>query len=196
MTQEELQKLIAQQYGNVLTAGSALTANAPAIPTANVAGIDPLMGQAGNVAANIATGAQGYFGNAANYMANVSGSMANASQLANASTVAYDPQSYQSYMDPYQQEVINKYAQEMQRQFGISQQNRAAQALGAGAFGGEREGVYQAEGLRGFQEQLGTGIAGLLSKGYGQAQTMAQQNFADQMKRLQGASGLELAGVN
>jgi hypothetical protein len=97
-------------------------------------------------------------------------------------------------MDPYQQEVIDKYAQEMQRQFGISQQNRAAQALGAGAFGGGREGVYQAEGLRGFQEQLGTGIAGLLSKGYGQAQQMAQQNFADQMKRLQGASGLELAG--
>jgi hypothetical protein len=28
MTQEELQKLIAQQYGNVITAGSALTANA------------------------------------------------------------------------------------------------------------------------------------------------------------------------
>ena len=194
MTQEELQKLIAQQYGNVIKAGEAITSQPKPIPTANVAGIDPLMGQAGNVAANIATGAQGYFGNAANYMANVSGSMANASQMANASTAAYDPQSYQSYMDPYQQEVIDKYAQEMQRQFGISQQNRAAQALGAGAFGGGREGVYQAEGLRGFQEQLGTGIAGLLSKGYGQAQQMAQQNFADQMKRLQGASGLELAG--
>ena len=41
MTQEELQKLIAQQYGNVITAGSALTANAAPIPTANVAGIDP-----------------------------------------------------------------------------------------------------------------------------------------------------------
>jgi hypothetical protein len=194
MTPQELQNLIAQQYGNVITAGSALTANAAPIPTANVAGIDALMGQAGNVASNISSGAQGYFGNAANYMANVSGSMANASQMANTSTAAYDPQSYQSYMDPYQQEVIDKYAQEMQRQFGISQQNRAAQAVGAGAFGGGREGVYQAEGLRSFQEQLGTGIAGLLSKGYGQAQTMAQQNFADQMKRLQGASGLELAG--
>jgi hypothetical protein len=91
------------------------------------------MGQAGNVASNVSSGAQGYFGNAANYMANVSGSMANASQLANASTVAYDPQSYQSYMNPYQQEVIDKYAQEMQRQFGVSQQNRAAQAIGAGA---------------------------------------------------------------
>jgi hypothetical protein len=45
-----------------------------------------------------------------------------------------------------------------------------------------------------FKNNLGTGIAGLLSKGYGQAQTMAQQNFADQMKRLQEASGLELAG--
>ena len=195
MTPQELQELIAQNYGNVITGAANLTSNANvSVPTANVAGIDPLLTQAGNVAANIATGAQGYFGNAANYMANVSGSMANASQLANASTAAYDPQAYKSFMDPYQQEVIDKYAQEMQRQFGISQQNRSAQALGAGAFGGGREGVYQAEGLRGFQEQLGSGIAGLLSKGYGQAQQMAQTNFADQMKRLQGASGLELAG--
>ena len=195
MTPQELQELIAQNYGNVITGAANLTSNANvSVPTANVAGIDPLLTSAGNVAANIATGAQGYFGNAANYMANVSGSMANASQLANASTAAYDPQAYKSFMDPYQQEVIDKYAQEMQRQFGISQQNRSAQALGAGAFGGGREGVYQAEGLRGFQEQLGTGIAGLLSKGYGQAQQMAQQNFADRMKRLQGASGLELAG--
>jgi len=237
MTQEELKKLIAQQYGNVLTAGQALTSQPKPIPTANVAGIDPLMGQAGNVAANIATGAQGFFGGAGNVaaniasgaqpffgqagnvaaniasgaqpffgqasgylsnvsgsMANVSGSMANASQMANASTAAYDPSSYQSYMDPYQQEVLDRYSQEMQRQFDISQQQRAGQAIGAGAFGGGREGVYQAEGLRGFQEQLGTGIAGLLSKGYTQAQQMAQQNFADRMKRLQGAAGLELAG--
>ena len=120
--------------------------------------------------------------------------MANASSMANASTAAYDPSSYKSFMDPYQQEVIDKYAQEMQRQFGISQQNRSAQAIGAGAFGGGREGVLMAEGLRGFQDKLGGGIAGLLSKGYSQAQQMAQGTFADQMKRLQGASGLELAG--
>lgn len=195
MTQEELQKLIAQHYGNVITGAANLASNAATqIPTANVAGIDPLLTQAGNVAANIATGASGYFGNASGYLSNVSGSMANASTLANASTAAYDPNAYKAYMDPYQQEVIDKYAQEMQRQFDISQQGRSAQALQAGAFGGGREGVYQAEGLRGFQQELGSGIAGLLSKGYGQAQTMAQQNFADEMKRLQGAAGLELAG--
>jgi len=195
MTQEELQKLIAQQYGNVITGAANLASNASTqIPTANVAGIDPLLTQAGNVASNIASGASGYFGNAAGYLSNVSGSMANASTLANASTAAYDPNAYKAYMDPYQQEVIDKYAQEMQRQFQISQQSRAANALQAGAFGGGREGVYQAEGLKGFQQELGSGIAGLLSKGYGQAQSMAQQNFADQMKRLQGASGLELAG--
>lgn len=195
MTPQELQNLIAQNYGNVITGAANLTSNANvSIPTANVAGIDPLLTQAGNVASNIATSAQGQFANAANYMANVSGSMANASQLANASTAAYDPQAYKAFMDPYQQEVIDKYAQEMQRQFDISQQRRASDAIGAGAFGGGREGVYQAEGLRGFQEQLGSGIAGLLSKGYGQAQQMAQTNFADRMKRLQGASGLELAG--
>ena len=75
-------------------------------------------------------------------------------------TGAYDPQSYQQFMNPYQQEVIDKYSQEMQRNFDISRQGRAAQALGAGAFGGGREGVLEAEAQRGFQQQLGTGIAG------------------------------------
>jgi hypothetical protein len=97
-------------------------------------------------------------------------------------------------MNPYQSEVIDEYTKEMQRQFDISGQGRAAQAIGAGAFGGGREGVLEAEAQRGFQQQLGTGIAGLLSSGYQNAQQQAQQAFQNQQAAQQGAAGLQLAG--
>ncbi|GAG55511.1 unnamed protein product [marine sediment metagenome] len=45
-----------------------------------------------------------------------------------------------------------------------------------------REGVVEAEAQRGFQDQLGRGLAGLLSSGYGQAQQQAQKTFEDQKK--------------
>ena len=62
---------------------------------------------------------------------------------------------------------------------------RAAQALGAGAFGGGREGVLEAEAMTGFQRQLGQGLAGLMSSGYQQAQNAAMQAFENQQRRGQ-----------
>jgi hypothetical protein len=73
----------------------------------------------------------------------------------------------------------------MQRQFDISRQGRAAQAIGAGAFGGGREGVLEAEAMTGFQRQLGQGLAGLMSSGYQQAQNAAMQAFENQQRRGQ-----------
>jgi len=109
-------------------------------------------------------------------------------------TGAYDPQSYQAFMNPFQQEVIDRYTQEMQRQFDITGQRRKADAISAGAFGGGREGVLEAEAQRGFQQQLGTGIAGLLSSGFQTAQQQAQQAFENQRKAQQAQAGLTLAG--
>ena len=187
MTQQELQDLLAQQYGNVLTAGQSLTSGAKPIPTAEVITPSSAIGQATNLAANVATSSPDYFASGVGAIGNA---MTNVAQ----STGAYDPQSYKAFMDPYQQEVIDRYSQEMQRQFDISGQGRAAQAINSGAFGGGREGVLEAEAQRGFQQQLGTGIAGLLSSGYQNAQKQAQQTFQNQMAAQQAGAGLQLAG--
>jgi hypothetical protein len=55
------------------------------------------------------------------------------------------PNAYQQFMSPYQQDVIDTTLQEfdVQAQKGLPQ--LAAQAIGAGAFGGGREGVQRAE---------------------------------------------------
>lgn len=194
MTPQELQDLIAQQYGNVLTAGQALTSNAAAIPTQTVVSPSAAIGQATNLAANAATTGPDYFGMGVGALQGANAAISNAMTTSAQTTGAYDPQSYQQFMNPYQQEVIDKYSQEMQRNFDISRQGRAAQALGAGAFGGGREGVLEAEAQRGFQQQLGTGIAGLLSSGYQNAQQQAQQAFQNQQAAQQAAAGLQLAG--
>ena len=72
------------------------------------------------------------------------------------------PEAILQFQNPFQQQVIDEFTKESQRQFNISRQNRAAQALAAGAFGGGREGVLEAEAQRGFQDRLGSGIANLL----------------------------------
>lgn len=179
-------------YGNVLTAGQTLTSGGAQVPVSGVANVSPLIGQAGNLAANIAGGAQGYYDQAEGYLANVAGAMGNAAGYTNASTAAYDPQSYKAYMDPYQKEVIDQYTKEMQQQFAKTGQQRAASAISSGAFGGGREGVVEAEAQKGFSGELGKGIAGLLSSGYQSSQQQAQQNFQNLMDRYGQAAGYSL----
>lgn len=194
MTQEELQKILAQSYGNIITAGEALTSAPKPVPVANVVTPSAAIGQATNLAANVATSGPNYFASGVGALQGANAAIANAMTTAAQTTGAYDPQSYKAFMDPYQQEVIDRYTQEMQRQFGITGQQRKAQAIGAGAFGGGREGVLEAEAQRGFQQQLGTGIAGLLSSGYQTAQQQAQQAFQNQQAAQQSLAGLQLAG--
>ena len=90
------------------------------------------------------------------------------------------PTAYQQYMSPYQQDVISTTLSEFDRQRQIQEQQLAAQQVGAGAFGGGRAGVQLAE--YGAQSDLNRAAlqAQLLQQGFGQAQNIAQQQFAAQ----------------
>ena len=55
------------------------------------------------------------------------------------------PDAYKAYMSPYQQEVIDTTLSEFDRQQTINQQGLRDQAIAAGAYGGGREGVQQAQ---------------------------------------------------
>ena len=93
----------------------------------------------------------------------------------------------QDFMNPYQQQVIDEALRQINRQGDIAQQGLSAQAVGAGAFGGTREGVQRAELQRGLSEQRNAAILGGLQQGYGQAQQTAQQAFEAQQQRQQAA---------
>ena len=90
------------------------------------------------------------------------------------------PQAYQEFMSPYQEEVISTSLSEFDKQRAIAQQQIAQSAIQAGAFGGAREGVQQAEfGAQSLQDRALL-EAQLRSQGFAQAQQAAAQAQAQQ----------------
>jgi len=111
------------------------------------------------------------------------------------SAQAYDPRSAQAFMNPYQEAVTQQALGEMRRQADIARQGQAAQAVGAGAFGGTREGVQRAEFERGVQDLMMQRIMQDYAQNYLQAQQAAQTGFEQQQQRqLAGGQALGQAG--
>jgi len=108
----------------------------------------------------------------------------------------YDPNAAVNYMNPYQQEVTQQALGEMRRQADIARQGQAAQAVGAGAFGGTREGVQRAEFERNLQDQMQQRIMQDYAQNYLQAQQAAMQGFESQQGRqLAGSQALGQAAM-
>lgn len=126
-----------------------------------------------------------------------SGQAAVGQGITGAQQAAYTPTSYQQFMDPYMEDVIQQQYKDIAEQGQIQEQQLGAQAVGAGAFGGARQGVQQAElGRRVLEQQARTG-AQLRSAGFGQAQAAAQQAAQQQLAQAQlgGALGAQMAGL-
>ena len=90
------------------------------------------------------------------------------------------PQAYQQFMSPYQQDVINSTLGQYDVQAQRGALANPAAAINAGAFGGARQGVEQANYQS--QSDLNRALlqAQLLNQGFGQAQTAAQTAFGQQ----------------
>ena len=101
------------------------------------------------------------------------------------------PTAYQSYLSPFQQDVIDTTLSEFDRQRQIEEARQSAAVLGVpGAFGGGREGVLQAEfGARSDANRAAL-QAGLLQQGFTQAQQLAGQDFNRRLNLAQAQSGL------
>jgi hypothetical protein len=117
--------------------------------------------------------------------------------ITGAQQAAYTPTSYQQFMDPYMEDVIQQQYRDIARQGQIQEQQLGAQAVGAGAFGGARQGVAQAELGRSVMEQQARTGSQLRSAGFGQAQAAAQQAAQQQLAQAQlgGALGAQMAGL-
>ena len=108
-------------------------------------------------------------------------------QTAAAST---GPTAYQQFMSPFQKDIIDTTLTEFDRQTAAGIPALKAQAIQAGAFGGGREGVQQAEFLSNQARNRAALQAQLLGQGFGQAQQAAQQNFMNQMGLAQATPAL------
>ena len=108
------------------------------------------------------------------------------------------PQAYQSYMSPYQADVIQSTMDQFDIQAQKGLPSLRAQAYGQGALGGGREGVQAAEYQQSSDMNRAALLAQLNQAGYGAAQQGAQQNYANQMNLAQMApslAGTQIAGL-
>ena len=100
------------------------------------------------------------------------------------------PQAYQQFMSPFQKDVIDATLQEFDTQAAKGIPAIAAQAIGAGAFGGGREGVVRSEFQAASDKNRAALQAQLLQSGFGQAQQLAQRDFQNQLNLAQVAPAL------
>ncbi len=87
------------------------------------------------------------------------------------------PQAYEQFMSPYQKEVMDATLSEFDRQQTIGQTGLRDQAIQAGAYGGGREGVMQAQYMNQGAMNRANLQAQLLNQGFTQANQLAQQDM-------------------
>jgi hypothetical protein len=157
-------------------------------PTDYVAGFSPLQQQAQSSAANLQL--PGAMGAAQGLTAaGTLGAMGAGQQYAQQAT---NPNAMQAYMSPYENNVIQQQLLENQRQYGIKGAGEQAAATSAGAFGGTREALMNAENTRN-QNTAGNQI---VAQGLQNAFQNAQQ--AQQFGANLGLQGIQagLGGAN
>lgn len=164
-----------QQYQGPLTAGAS-TLQTEAFNTARDLQVPTGIGQAAATAGNVATAAGGtQFNNPLG---------------------TFDTPTSQKYMTPYMQGVVDIQQREAQRQADIASTQRHGQMTQAGAFGGSRQAIMDAEAARNLAMQKGD----IQAQGLQSAYTNAQGQFnAEQNRQQQNASlGAQygLAGLN
>ena len=156
-------------------------------PSDYVAGFSPIQQQAQAGVAGLRTPDQFQ---AATGMAGASGlgSMGLAGQAVGLggqyAQMAQDPRSMQNYMSPYMQNVVDYQKSQALRDYQIGAPMRARQAVGAGAFGGNRQALVEAEA----QRSLGSQLQGIAATG-------SQKAFEDAQRQQQFGANLGLQGI-
>ena len=147
------------------------------------------------------TTATGYMGDASTALKGGIGALAGTGAM-------YDPNSYQDFMNPYEDQVIDNTLADIRRQGDIAQRGVAAQAVGSGAFGGSRGQIAQSELDRNVMKQQADTAAQMRAAGFQNAQQAAMNAFESGMGRQQqlgqltgqlatglGGLGIQQAGI-
>jgi hypothetical protein len=114
-----------------------------------------------------------------------------AGQLSAIGAQTFTPQMAQQYMNPYENQVVQSALGDVERAYQGQQRALSTQAIGAGAFGGGREGVQR--GVLGgeYLRQVGDVSGRLRQAGF---ESGAQRFAADRASQL-GASQAQLAAL-
>src|SRR5210317_65045 len=95
-----------------------------------------------------------------------------------------------AYRSPFEQQVVDVALGDIQRQADIAQQRAQEQAIRAGAFGGSRGAILEAEAARPYAEQVARVAPQLRQAGFEQAQRAAKSDIERQLRQQQFQAGL------
>ena len=102
-------------------------------------------------------------------------------------------QNMQAYMNPYTQAVTEQSLTDLERSRQLQQQQTAAQATAAKAFGGSRQGVAEAETNRAYGENAARLVAQQNAAAYQAAQQASEADLARSMQAQQLNQAQDLA---
>ena len=150
-------------------------------------GLDPTQQRALELAEqNISGGIGGY-------KPFISGALQNLAQSAGVGGLAtgiFDPSMTQDFMNPYQKAVTDQALDQLNQQFAEQRAQRTAGAIGAGAFGGSRQGILEAISERELGDIASRRIFEDLARNFGQAQQASATAFENQQRRLANQASL------
>jgi hypothetical protein len=95
-----------------------------------------------------------------------------------------------AYQSPYTQQVIDTTLGDIRRERDIAQRRAQESAIRAGAFGGSRSAIMEAEATRPYIQEAARTAAGLRQAGFGQALGAAESDIERQMRGRQFQAGL------
>ena len=119
-------------------------------------------------------------------------------QLAAIGAQTYDTATAANYANPYENQVISGALGDLQEAYGQTQKGMDAQAIGAGAFGGERQGIENVLGRERYLDTVGDTSARLRQAGFESGANRFAQDRATQLQSAQsqiGALGQSSAGL-
>lgn len=166
-------------YNDVYNTGRTL-ANQPYIPYtgARVAGFNPDQLQGFDATRNMFGQSMGYDPRSA------------LNNLANMSAPSLLDKDIGAYQNPYTQQVVDTTLADLDRSRQMAVSRDQDRAIGAGAFGGSRSGVLEAETNRAFADQAARTAAGLRQGGFDRATSLAGQDINREVNNRMFQSGL------
>ena len=106
-------------------------------------------------------------------------------QIANAGAQTYDTATAQAYANPYENQVISGALTDLGEAYGQSSKAMDASAIGAGAFGGSRQGIENVLGQERYLDSVADTTARLRQAGF---ESGASRFAQDRAAQLQGAT--------
>lgn len=118
------------------------------------------------------------------------GSAVQGQQMLGGTTDRFAGEGVGSFMNQYEDEAVQQALADIARSGQMQQAQLGANAVGAGAFGGARQGIQESELARNILEQQGRTAAGMRQAGFESAAQRAQAAFEAEQGRGQQAAQL------